>query len=178
MIFKRIIFFLLAGGLIVCSSSFENKPSDGEEYNIKAAFLYRFIDYVEWNNNESRTTFNIVVLGNSGILNPLVVIANEKKAKNNKIVVRQDNDISDIGPCQILFVSKNCTIPLETILSKFEDRSLLIITEQKGAAEKGAHINFLIYNDKLKFEVNLKTASRSGLKISSQLLQHASVVFH
>jgi hypothetical protein len=76
----------------------------------------------------------------------------------------------------MLFVSKNSSIRIETLMSRFRGTPVLIIAEQAGACERGAHINFLIIHDKLKFEVNLRTASRSGLKISSQLLQHASAV--
>jgi hypothetical protein len=178
MIIKKIILFILTGVLLTGSSFDIPEPSNVEEYAIKAAFIYRFIDYVEWSNYDGDRPFNIAILGNSGITRPLMEIASDKKAKDNRIIVKQYNDVNSIGSCQILFVSRNSDIPVESIISKMEDKPLLIITEQKGACEKGAHINFLISENKLKFEVNLTTVSRSGLKISSQLLQHASVIMH
>ena len=85
-------------------------------------------------------------------------------------------DLNDIGFCNILFISQSYINPIETVISKFRDKNVLIITEQLGYGEKGAHINFLISNNRLKFEVNLAAVKRSRLKLSSQLLEHAIII--
>lgn len=150
--------------------------TDTQEYELKAAFIYRFIDYVEWNKTNNLKMFEIAVLSESPITEMLIEIGRDKKAKNKNMDVREYYDLNDIDFCDILFVSKNYNSPIETVISKFGNKNILIITEQSGYCAKGAQINFLVLENKLKFEVNLNAAKRAGLKISSQLLEHAIII--
>lgn len=174
---KKLIHTVLTSILVLINYGFQVPES--QEYSLKAAFLYRFLDYIELENKAAVTEneeFNIAVLGESGIYNPLVEISKAKKTGRKSINVRQLNNLNDLGSAQIIFVSNNYKFPVKTVIDKIGHRPALIVTEQKGNLEKGSHINFLIEDNKLKFEVNLKTASHSGFKISSQLLQHALVI--
>ncbi len=177
MIIKKIILFFMSTGILLGASSFSWQiQSNAQEYNVKAAFLYRFSDYVEGNSMNADETFNIAILGNSNITDPLKAIATDKKIKNKRINVRQYNDAGDItGSCQMVFISKNYNSSIESVAATLYDKPALIITEQNGGCAKGAHINFFTAENKLKFEVNLRTTRRSGLKVSSQLLQHAYI---
>jgi hypothetical protein len=172
---KHIILFVAAISFVV-GSAFMPAQSNTEEYILKAAFLYRFTDYIEWGGNAQSEDFTIAVLGKSGITEPLIEIAKEKKAQGKRIVIKQYDNINDISGCQILFIPRNNKQDVETAVSKISDKPILIVAEQTDACAKGAHINFLISDNKLKFEVNPNAAAISGLKISSQLLQHAIVV--
>lgn len=177
MIIKKIILFFLSALVLLGASSFSwQVQSDVLEYNVKAAFLYRFSDYVEGNSLNTDENFNIAILGNSNIIKPLKAIASDKRIKNKRINVRQYNDAVDItGSCQMVFVSKNYSSSIESVAALLYGKPMLIIAEQNGGCAKGAHINFFTSENKLKFEVNLRSSRRSGLKISSQLLQHASI---
>jgi hypothetical protein len=175
MIKKIIICFLIGIILVGGSSFFTPSQSDSQEYVLKAAFLYRFIDYVDWGNNEGQN-FTISVLGESEIMNPLNEIAKEKKVRGKNMYIKKCLDINDIGLCQVLFISHTYTADISSVISTIGNRPILIVTEQKDACEKGAQINFLIAEDKLKFEINPKAASKAGLKISSELLQHATII--
>lgn len=177
MTIKKHIFFLvtviaLMGGNLL----FSQKNDEGSQYQIKAAFLYRFVDYVEWKDYSKSQTFNIAVLGKSTITPLLLGIAKNKKAKNKKIDVTEYSDPDKIGFCNVLFVPYNSKIPIETVISKFSGMPILIVSEDNGYGKKGAHMNFVIVNNKLKFEVNLKAINKSSMNISSFLLQHAILV--
>jgi hypothetical protein len=173
---RRIILFFLTGILLAVNAAFYMpQQSNEEEYNLKAAFIYRFTDYVDWGTINDGD-FTIAILGESAITAPLKEIEKDKKIKNKSIDVKEYHDINDVGQCEVLFVSKNYSGGIESVLSKIDGKPVLIITEQKGDGEKGAHINFLVLEDKLRFEINLKAVTKTGLRISSQLLQHAILV--
>jgi hypothetical protein len=155
---------------------FPQKADEGKQYQVKAAFLYRFVDYVDWKDDSKSQTFNIAVLGKSSITPLLYGIAKNKKAKNKKIEVTEYNDLDKIKPCNVLFVPYNSDAPIESIISKFSGKPTLIVTEDNGYGKKGAHMNFVIINNKLKFEVNQKAINKSNMNISSFLLQHAILV--
>ncbi len=172
MTLKYHIFFL--GAVIILMggnpmSAQEN--SGGKEYALKADFLYRFVDYVYWKEYSKKQTFKIAILEESPITTSLLNIT-----KNKKIEVKGYKNLNEIGFCNILFVPYNCTIPIETILAKFSGKPVLIVTEQNGYGKKGAHMNFVLVDNKLKFEVNLKAINKAGIGISSFLLQHAIIV--
>ncbi|CAM2862334.1 YfiR family protein [Flavobacterium frigoris] len=143
----------------------------GKDYDLKADFLIRFVDYVYWKNYPKNKPFKIAILEESPINASLHVVKNRKK-----IEVSQYKNLKDIGFCNILFVPFDCSIPIETVLSNFSGKPVLIVTERNGYGKKGAHMNFVVVENKLKFEVNLKAINKVGIGISSFLLQHAIIV--
>ena len=174
---KKIISLLLISFVLMSNTiEYTKSLSDTQEYALKAAFIYRFIEYVEWDKNNNSKTFEIGVLKESPITEMLVEISKDKKVKDKKMYIREYDDLNDIGFCDILFVSQNYDRPIEEVISKFGNKNLLIITEKIGYGAKGSHINFLISENKLKFEVNLSAVKKAGLKLSSQLLEHATII--
>ncbi|MES2395131.1 MAG: YfiR family protein [Bacteroidota bacterium] len=149
---------------------------NSQQYVFKAAFLFRFIEYIEWKKNSKSATFNFAVLGHSPITEQMLIIAAEEKINKKKIKVAEYETIDEPDSYNILFVSKNSPVPIEDVVSKFAGKPVLIVAEKEGYASKGAHINFFISDNKLKFEINQKAASKAGIKISSQLLRHAVIV--
>jgi hypothetical protein len=164
--FWGVIIILMGGNPIVAQEN-----AGGKEYALKAAFLYRFIDYVSWKDYSKNQPFKIAILEESSITASLLDIP-----KTKKIDVKEYKNLDEISFCNILFVPYNSTIPIETILSKFSGKPVLIITERNGYGKKGAQMNFVIIENKLKFEINLKAINKSGIGISSFLLQHAIIV--
>jgi len=170
---KIILLFII---LLIGNYSFYTPAQTDEEYSLKAAFIYRFTDYIEWANNNLGTDFTIAVLGQSNIISPLNEIAKGRKIKNRNINIKVCQDVNNIGDCDILFIPKDYQANIETITAKINNQPVLIIAEQKDASLQGADINFIVSENKLKFEINLKAALRAGFKISSQLLQHAVLI--
>jgi hypothetical protein len=70
-----------------------------------------------------------------------------------------------------LFVPFEKTKQMPEILGILKDKSTLIITEKAGALEDGSAINFVIVEDKLKFELKPENAVKLGIKFSSKLLE-------
>ncbi|TDE46554.1 YfiR family protein [Flavobacterium rhamnosiphilum] len=172
MVRKEHIFFWIVIIILMGGNPMSAQEGTGEkEYALKADFLYRFVDYVYWKNYSKKQTFKIAILEESPITTSLLTIT-----KNKKIEVKEYKNLNELGFCNILFVPYNCTIPIETILSKLSGKPVLIVTEQNGYGKKGAHMNFVTVDNKLKFEVNLKAINKAGIGISSFLLQHAIIV--
>jgi hypothetical protein len=146
------------------------------EYSLKAAFIYRFTEYVDWEGLKKNQEFKVAILGDTPLTANLIDIAENAEVGNREISVEEYETLNEIDDCQILFVSRDSTVPLPAILHKFEGRETLIVTEKDGYGEKGACINFFLSESKIRFEVNLKAVEKAGLAVSSQLLQHAVVI--
>ena len=153
---------------------FASGQSVGEVSSLKAAFIYNFTKYIDWdlsNTNE----FTIGVLGSSSIYNSLLEISKTKTVNDKRIVILHFNKPEEITNCNILFISANSSHSLTPILAKV-NKGTLTISEEAGLAEEGTAFNFVVINDKLKFEANVKSINAAGLKASSQLLKLAIIV--
>lgn len=149
--------------------------SDGQEPVLKAAFIYNFTKYIEWDNNDEDNEFVIGVLGNSDVLSSLSEISRSSLVKNKKIKIKSFSKPEDISFCNILFISSNTAFSLQSVLSRIT-KGMLTIGEQSGYAKLGTAFNFVLVNEKLKFEANLKAIQSAGVKPSAQLLKLAIIV--
>ncbi|MDQ2862317.1 MAG: YfiR family protein [Bacteroidota bacterium] len=167
---KRFLFFIC---LIACGAIgfAQNKA---EESNLKAAFIYNFIKYIDWN-ADSAAEFSIGVIGPSPVYQYLQGVAATKTVNDKKIVVKHFDNPDSITFCNILFISESDPFSLSEVLAKI-GRGTLIVSEEPGLAKQGTAFNFVEVRDKLKFEANVKSISSSGLKVSSRLLKLAKIV--
>jgi len=146
-----------------------------QEANLKAAFIYNFINYIDWDAGNSNTDFVIGIVGSTDVTKSLIEFSKGKTAKDKKITIRVFNRPEEIENCQILFIPRNLPFSLRAILEK-TNKGTLTISEETGFAEQGTALNFYIKNDKLKFEANIKAIDSAGLKAGSQLLKLAKIV--
>ena len=163
-----LIFIFAFGGI---SSIAQNQE---RESNLKAAFIYNFTKYIDWNSSIS-DRFIIGIIGTSQVYDALAEIAQDKTVNGKKIVIKKFAKPDDLTFCNILFIPANNAFSLTNILARL-DRGTLTISEQDGFAEIGTAFNFVIVHDKLKFEANVNSINAAGLKASSQLLKLAIIV--
>jgi hypothetical protein len=169
---KRFLFLslcCLAGGLAMAQTQ-------EQEANLKAAFIYNFTKYVEWDRSGTdNNNFVIGVLGSSPVVKPLMEIARTKTIKNKNIVLQVYSRPEEINGCQILFIPEKNPFSLNAILDR-TGKGMLTISEETGFARMGTAFNFVVINNKLKFEANLNAIYLAGLRASSQLLKLAIIV--
>ncbi len=65
---------------------------------------------------------------------------------------------------------------LPAILAGVNGSSVLTVGESEHFAQEGGMIGFCLEENKIRFEINLETAQKSKLKISSRLLALAKSV--
>jgi len=168
---KRILFIVL---ILTLGQSCAWCQTKEEEYNLKAAFVYNFTRYINWPST-SENEFTIGIVGSSLIYEPLQEIARTKTVNDKKIVIKCFSKPKDISYFYILYISKNSTIPLYSILTKI-GTGTLTISEEEGYAQQGTAFNFVLVKDKLRFESNIRALNSARLKASSQLLKLAIIV--
>lgn len=147
------------------------KAQEAELAKYKSLFTLNFIRYIGWPEEAKQGDFVIGVLKNSYMAEQLKIKTIGKKFGYQNIIVKEFKNIDEISDCQILYVDGiiNYTKNADVIAQKLNSQSL-IITEGKGAISNGSMINFVIVDDKLKFEVSQSNAEKSGLKLSNSLL--------
>ena len=161
-------------GIILMMTSIQSAWAQKEKYH--SMFIYNFSKYVKWPDAQNSGKFVIGVLGNSAIQKDLKAMAATKQVNGMAIEVKQFSSAEEAGNCHILYVSASESAKLNQVLSYMESKAVLVVTNNPGLAEKGASINFVEVEGKIKFELNQKNAEAQGLKVAGSLASLAILV--
>ena len=172
--------FAVACALCARSAVAQPVAGDGElERSVKAAYLYKFLGYVEWPAAafaSPAAPINVGVLGADDIATELARIVAGRKVDGRDIVVVALRRGEPPAGLHMLFVARSEGARGEPILRAAQAGSTLTVTDADGALDRGSVINFVRVGDNIRFEISLDAAERSGLKLSSRLLAVATVV--
>jgi hypothetical protein len=141
---------------------------------VKAAFLYRFLEYVDWPidaNVEGPLT--IAVLGDESLTAELHRNVRGRTAHGREIRARAVNTVQEGLDAAVLFVSASSKKKLAALGREHNREPVLVVTEGDGALDAGSVINFIVVDGNVRFEVSLAAAEQRGLKLSSRLLNVA-----
>lgn len=155
---------------VIYLASFVTVQAQQTDYKYHSIFIYNFTKYLQWPSANSSGDFVIGVVGNSPIISELEKMAESKTVGSRKIVVKRFASVEDVAPCQMLFVPHNQNRHLSEITAKARKSSTLVITESPGLAHKGSNINFVIKENKWRFELNKKAIDEANIKVSQELL--------
>ncbi len=150
------------------------------EYEVKAAFLYNFAKFTEWPSRAFGGDDAPIVIGVLG-KDPFGVTLDQtirgKTVRGRRLeIVRFGHVEDDLKRCHILFIGPSETGRLEGIFESLEGSSVLTVGEGDGFCQRGGVINFVLRQNRVRFEISVDAAERSGLSISSKLLKLAKIV--
>lgn len=164
---KKIAFILIT--ILVLVSGFKTGGRIDTNSRIKAVFILNFTKLIEWPKTYRTGNFVVGVIGETPLYTELTKMAKVKKVANQSLSISKFKTVSDIGKCHILYVTKGQSAKIKEVLKKVKNTSTLIVTEQIGYAEKGAGINFVVKDNRQKFELNKTNVESHKLKVSSNL---------
>jgi hypothetical protein len=153
--------------------------SDADEDRIKAAFIYKFLSYVDWPPNSfanSGSPYVIDVLGNEVIAEELRSLAAARQLNGRPVVLRKSTGKDVAGGVHVAYIGRHEKLRFVALLKQFQGTATLIVTDSDGALGQGSMINFRVLDDRVRFEVSVDAAEKSGLKLSSKLLAVAMSV--
>jgi hypothetical protein len=143
------------------------------EQSIKAAYLYKFADYVEWPPEilgDPDVPLTIGVVADDLLARELEKMTRGRVAHGRSIFVRRVAPREPLEGMHVLFVGSAGTESLPDLMAAARQHAVLVVTETGNALDLGSVINFRAINQRIRFEVSLESADRSGLKLSSRLL--------
>jgi hypothetical protein len=172
-IFGLVIFLCITG---TSHAEAQEPPS---EYQVKAAYLFNFLKFVEWPDDafaDPLAPYVVGVVGEDpfGSALPQVVIG--KTVQGRDLVIRLYRPGEPLRGAHILFISASEKKRLPAILSALRGSSTLTVGDTGEFLEAGGMIQFLSENDRVRFAINVDAARRGRLKISSKLLSLAKVI--
>jgi uncharacterized protein DUF4154 len=148
------------------------------EYLVKAAFLYHFVEFVEWPQASPLppATVTIGVLGKDPFGDVLDTAVLEKVVAGRTLSIRRFASVEALEPCEVLFISSTEMTRLPEILARLGSAPVLTVGEADRFARSGGMIGFFFEDNRVRLEVNRTAAQKAGLRVSSKLLAVARLV--
>jgi uncharacterized protein DUF4154 len=144
-----------------------------DEYSAKATFLAAFPNFVEWPSDafpSERAPLLLCVFGDFSFGTSLAERTRGTLIHGRRVEVRWARKEKDLRTCQILFVSRSEAKRYERVFKAVEGASVLTVGETPDFLPSGGAIDFLVAEDRLQFEVNVRAATDAHLRISANML--------
>jgi hypothetical protein len=148
------------------------------EFRLKAAFLVKFAQFVEWPAGvfEGRSDVDVCVMRPSPFGTELHDAVKGETLRGLPLSVREVTRESQAETCHLLFLADVENVRARAILRDLADRPVLTVSDQPTFGRAGGMITLHLVEGRVRFAVNLPRAERAGLRLSSQLLRLATNV--
>jgi hypothetical protein len=142
---------------------------------VKAAFLYKFANYIEWPASAFPAPASPLVIGVMGandIASELERIVPGRAVNGHPVTVRRLREAEGLRGIHVLFIGRD-QAAIAPLIAAAQQSGVLVVSDAEGALDRGSAINFISAGERIAFEVSLEAAEKSGLRISSRMLSVA-----
>jgi hypothetical protein len=149
------------------------------EYQVKAAYLFNFLKFVEWPSDPIANTnghWVIGIVGDNPFGDDLTQIISGKTVQGHELLVRRFQPGEDLHACHVLFISTSEKKRLPSMLAALRGSSVLTVGDMDHFIESGGMIQFVMEDKRVRFGIDVGAASQARLKVSSKLLSLARTV--
>lgn len=143
---------------------------------VEAVYLYNFAKFVTWPAATKSDVLNVCILGKDPFGNTLDQIVAGEAIDGRRLAVRRLADEHSVQPCAILFIGESESSHLDRDLSAVSRLPILTVSDIPSFIRNGGTIQFVLQENRVRFEVNLNAARKCGIVLSSQLLKVATRV--
>lgn len=144
-----------------------------DEGLVKAATLLKVALFVDWPDAAVNDRFVIGVAADEEFMQKVVASTKGRKVNNRDVQVQRLSGSDDSCVCHVLFVGVREDTRSATLLRWARTKPVLTIGETTAFLREGGIVRIFRADDRLRLQINNKSAEDSGLKISSRLLQLA-----
>lgn len=147
---------------------------------VKAGFLLNFIRFIEWpadSTGAAPQRWEIVVLRDPDLAHRLSEATSGKEIRGHSIRVREEKSLADLLPCHLLYLASEDGPSIQAAVAAAGRKPILTVSDSEQFTRNRGVIRLFVTEDRMRFEINLDAAERSGLRISSKLLNLALVTY-
>ncbi len=168
----------LALALLACARAQAQDAS--LEFAVKATYLYKFADYVDWPEGTFRAPADplvICIVGSDGVAQLVeAAVAGHTTLGGRAVVARRvAAPLRDAG-CHVLYIATRQDAATLEALRATRGLPVLTITDTRNGDAARGIIAFVIVDNRVRFDIDLAAAAQNRLAISSKLLNLAAQV--
>ena len=146
------------------------------EAAVKATYLYKFEAYVDWPASaftSPTAPFILCILGNDPFADTVERAVSGQHIGSRGFTVRRLTSIAGDAGCHVLYLSGAGTQTATDALATVRGTPVLTVTDKAAGGTDRGIIDFVIDDNRVRFQINSAAASANGVTISSELLKLA-----
>lgn len=154
-----------------CALPLGSQGQEVSEYGMKAVLFYRLSQFIYWPEQSAPPTPAILcVVGK----NPFGATIAQIDHNTSAIEVRVAP--SDLGSCNLLFISRSETGNLDSWLKRIEGINAVSVSDIPGFARSGGMIELPLDGERIGIVINRRSAQRKNIEFKAQLLRLARII--
>jgi hypothetical protein len=163
----------LGAGLLPFPSMVHAQAVEASEEKVKAVYLYKFLNYVEWPASAFAgpgAPYQIGVMGDDLVASELAAVIAGKTVNERPVTSRRIAYGESLADVDLLFIGRGERARQAALLRQLRTQPALTVTETENALDQGSIVNFRTVDSRIRFEVSVDAAEQAGLKLSARLL--------
>ena len=145
-----------------------------DERTVRVAYLYSLIKFVDWPTPQNDLLIGYVGSQATGETLLKSLDGRKSDARTLHVVLSPSDDM--LEKCEIVYFGDATPENIRKTLAKVDGRPVLTLGETDSFPRRGGMIGLVKDEDHIEIVVNLQSAQRSGVKISSRVLNLATIV--
>lgn len=145
-----------------------------DERSVRAAYVFNLIKYVEWPPNSGEVVIGFIGSPATGEVMQSMLNGKTNQSRTVKVLLSPSNE--ELQRCNIVYIEDSQTGEIRSALKRLKGRDILTIGDSESFAPSGGMVGLVKVGDQIQLRVNLDATQRSGIKISSRVLNLAVIV--
>jgi len=149
------------------------------EYQVKAAYLFNFLKFVEWPDDAAADPpgkWVIGFVGESPVGGELARLVEGKNVLGRDLLVKKFQPADNLRVCNILFISESEKKRLPSILAALRGSSVLTVADMDNFTGSGGMVQLVVEDGRVRLTIDVGATGRARLRVSSKLLSLAQAV--
>lgn len=145
---------------------------------LKAAFLYNFAKFTEWpaETLAPGQRLALCVMGDASVADALEQTIEGRHLEGHELTVRVVTIDSPIRSCHLLYATGLDTLRSTQLFQALNGAAVFTVGDGDRFAASGGVAQLILEGDRIRFAVNVGSAQRAKLTLSSKLLSLAKIV--
>ena len=163
---------LIALAWLASACCADTARSQALEFAVKATFLHKFVGFVEWPESAFETSaspFILCVAGNDPVGKLIGQAAAGQAYAMHPNEVRHIAQPSAVAGCHMLYVAGLPADTVDAYLQAAKGKPVLTVTDGAASRRTQGMINFVVRDNRVRFEIDLDIASTHRIVVSSKL---------
>jgi hypothetical protein len=168
--FKALVLLAVCAALSLSAASAQER----DERAVRVAYLYSLIKFVDWPNPQNDLL--ICYLGTPSTGETLFKSLDGRKSDARTLHVALSPGDEVLDKCGIIYFGDASAQDIRKTMARIDGRAVLTLGETDSFPRHGGMIGLVKDEDHIGIVVNLQLTQRSGVKISSRVLNLATIV--
>jgi hypothetical protein len=145
---------------------------------VKAAFLYNFAKFAEWPADilAPGQRLSLCVIGDNAVTDALKQTIKGHTIESHELTVQVVNADGPIRSCHLLYAGGLDAKQAIQLIDALKGAPVFTVSDGDKFAELGGVAQLILENDRMRFAINVASAQRARLQLSSKLLSLAKIV--